>query len=209
MLTTETERLLIAATEQGVPIDSAAMYAGVGRSTFQRWMTNGRRVEDLLADAESRGETYDPDPVTEQPYLQLWQKVEKARAKAVTSAVVALQRGAAGGVITKEVTRKFRDTVTGEVVEETTVDRTAPDWRAAAWMLERGPAKGQFVKAPTAVEHSGADGGPIEIAAVDATALASRVQANMQAALAAATAAAITAGTDDPEVHDAELVEDQ
>jgi hypothetical protein len=180
-----------------VPVDDSASYAGIGRTTFLRWCQTGRDVLAKVEEAAERGQEYEPDPYTEEPYYQLWLDIDSARAKAVVGSVLNVQRAAVGGFVTKEVTRRFRDPVTGQVVEETTVDKQPPDWRAASFLLTHGSSRAAWIKAPQAVEHTGAGGGPIEHTLVDAEALANRVQANMLAAREAQVAGALTSGEDE------------
>lgn len=203
-LTDETERKLLEATSQGVPMEAAAEYAGIGSSTFLRWCAKGREVQDKIVEDEH----YEPDEVTEQPYYDLWIGVEDARSKAVVRGVLNVQRAAAGGFVTKEVTRSQRDPVTGQV--ETIVEKTIqpPDWRAAMALLKTSHARTLFVEAPKGVEVTGADGGPIVHAHVDATQLAARVQGNLQRALEEAAAPALESGLDDGTVE-GEVVDDE
>jgi hypothetical protein len=107
----------------------AARAAGIGVSTFMRYMQRGRDEE------EHRAAGGEPDS-DEQVFLDLWQKIDEARATAGTRSVLLIQKVAQGGQVIEETTRTYRDH-DGQVVTEKTVKRTAPDWRAAAWMLER------------------------------------------------------------------------
>lgn len=204
MLTEETKKTLVDASARGVPIRIAAQLAGIGETTFTRWCQRGRDVQERVEYAEAEGREVEIDEL-DLPYYEFWLDIEDARARAVAHSVLTLQKAATGGFVTKEVTRRFRDSVTGQIVEETTTDTAPPDWRASAWMLERGPARQMFQKDPTHVELSGVDGGPIEIA-TGAETLAERVRANMLAAQAAQ--AAITAGDEDDGTVDGEVVEE-
>ncbi|TDD73383.1 hypothetical protein E1293_31475 [Actinomadura darangshiensis] len=58
-------------------------------------------------------------------------------------------------------TRRYRDPATGQLVEEVEEDVAPPDWRAAAWVLERRHPDG-FAR-PSQLQVSGPDGGPVEI----------------------------------------------
>ena len=110
------------------------------------------------------------------------------RARAAVRAVTLIQRASVGGAVTEESTKKYRDE-SGQLVEETTVKRTAPDWRAAAWYLERQHPL-HFGRQATQVEVSGPGGGPIDVR-VDAADLAAKVRANIEALDAAKAEAAL------------------
>lgn len=202
LLTPEVEEQLVKATASGVPVEIAAEAAGIAKSTFMAWLQRGRDEEERLAAAELDG--FDPEhSEVNEPYLRLWQRVVKARATAATRAVLVIQKVAAGGSITEETEETLPD---GTVRK--TVKRQPPDWRAAAWHLERQHAR-QFGKEAMQVELSGPDGGPVEVGgAVDADALAARLAENIAVLAAASRPAALEAG-DDPEVYDAEVIEDR
>ncbi len=82
----------------------------------------------------------------------------------------------------REITRRYRDPETGELVTEAEKVYSAPDWRAAAWWLERAH-RAEFGRS---AEPDGFGGygpaGPPPGAGVSANAfdeLASRVRANL------------------------------
>ncbi|TFV29922.1 hypothetical protein E4K10_46325 [Streptomyces sp. T1317-0309] len=143
--------------------------AGVSRSSFLGWMARGR------AEVEAR-EAGELPRADEEEYAALYSKVRTARATAAARAMANIRRVADGGIVTKVTTRKFRDSVTGEIVEETTEDRTAPDWRADAWYLERQHRDFYGKDAVVAVEITGL-GGPVgdDEQPVDLVALADRL----------------------------------
>lgn len=206
LLTDEREKALVEATKMGVPAEVAAQAAGIGARTFMLWLARGREEEDNRAAAD-----YTPNPV-EEPYLELWLKILEARAQAATRNVLLIQKVAQGGIVTEETTRKYRDPDSGEMVTETTVKRSLPDWRASAFMLEKQHRR-HFGKEAVQVELTGADGGPVQVGQVDAEDLANRLTANIKA-LAAGAAAASAAPqraiepARDSEPVDAEIVED-
>jgi hypothetical protein len=175
LLSEEVEARLVAASRTGVAVELAAEMAGVARSTFLAWMARGR------AEIEAREIGDEPDPEAEE-YAALFVKVRTARATAAARAMANIRRVADGGIVTKVTTRKFRDSVTGNIVEETVEDRTAPDWRADAWYLER-QFRDQYGKDATlAVEITGLSGpayGADEEGAVDLSALAERLDKSL------------------------------
>ncbi len=191
LLTPEVEKLLIDATRAAVPVDLAAMNAGIGRTTFLRWLARGRDEEDRREDGQP------PEPA-EQPYFDLWQNIAQARAQSAVRGVLQIQSIAKGGLVTEETTKRYKDPQTGQLVEETTVKRTPPDWRAQAFLLKTQHARAFNEK--QSIELTGENGAPIEVrgSGVDTDALAAKVAGNMAAALAAAQGTrALTSGDDD------------
>src|SRR5690606_22347147 len=148
-------------------------------------------------------------------YLRLWKDVSEARAEAAVHASATLRKSMQGGYITKEVTRKYRDVETGRVVEETTIDRAPPDWRAAAWYLEHSHPKDLCKKEQ--VEITGGGGtGAVLLSSAQATALTERIAANVAALNESTERDTVrqigpgSTGTDagDDDVVDAEVVGD-
>lgn len=174
LLSDEVEARLVGASRTGVAVELAAEMAGVSRSTFLAWMARGRAE----VDAREAGEK--PDPAEEE-YAALYEKVRTARATAAARAMMNIRRVADGGIVTKVTTRRFRDSVTGEIVEETVEDRTSPDWRADAWYLERQHRKHYGKDAIVAVEITGLGDIPTgaEDQAVDLAALAERLDRSL------------------------------
>ena len=170
LLSEEVEARLVGASRTGVAVELAAEMAGVSRSAFLAWMARGR------AEVEAREAGEEPDP-DEEEYAVLYEKVRTARATAAARAMMNIRRVADGGIVTKVTTRKFRDSVTGEIVEETVEDRTAPDWRADAWYLERQHREHYGKDAIVAVEINGLGGGSSgpDDQPVDLSALAERL----------------------------------
>ncbi|GAA2439033.1 hypothetical protein [Streptomyces glaucus] len=176
LLSEEVEQRLVAASRTGVAVELAAEMAGVSRSSFLAWMARGR------AEVEAREAGAEPDP-EEEEYAALFVKVRTARATAAARAMANIRRVADGGIVTKVTTRRFRDSATGEIVEETVEDRTPPDWRADAWYLER-QFRDQYGKDATlAVEITGLGDVPVgpDDQAVDLADLAERLDRTLHA----------------------------
>ncbi|WP_371604984.1 hypothetical protein OG345_41950 (plasmid) [Streptomyces sp. NBC_01220] len=148
LLSEEVEARLVAASRTGVAVELAAEMAGVSRSSFLAWMARGRN------EVEARDAGEEADPESDQ-YAALFVKVRTARATAAARAMANIRRVADGGIVTKVTTRQYRDSVSGEIVTETVEDRTAPDWRADAWYLERQHREQYGKEAVVAVEITG------------------------------------------------------
>ena len=151
LLTPEVEARLIEASRAGLAVDLAAVAAGVSRATFLRWMAYGR------TEAVDRSAGNDPDPELDR-FVEFFENVERARAAAALSAALDIRRASRGGIVTTH--RKF-DPHTGKVLEETIT--TPPDWRAAAWYLERQHRRQYGREDHLEVELTGAAGGPVAV----------------------------------------------
>jgi hypothetical protein len=173
LLTVDVETRLLEASRQGMPVEAAAAYAGIGKSTFMDWMARGR------AEWTSRQAGGTPDPA-EDPYVQLLERIDLAREQAHAQTVVQLRRLINGGFVVKETHKKTRDPETGDIVHETVVDRAAPDYRAITWYLERAH-RATWGKDATQVEITGAAGGPLQVEHVDLDDLATRLQGTLHA----------------------------
>ncbi|MEU6632799.1 hypothetical protein ABZ905_31635 [Streptomyces parvus] len=151
LLTPEVEARLIEASRAGLAVDLAAVNAGVSRASFLRWMAYGR------TEAVDRAAGKDPDPELD-VFVEFYEKVERARASAALSAALDIRRASRGGIVT---THRTFDPHSGKVLEETVT--TPPDWRAAAWYLERQHRKQYGKEDHLEVELTGAAGGPVTV----------------------------------------------
>jgi hypothetical protein len=121
--------LLTRATAVGLPMKQAADAAGVGRSTFLRWMRLG---EDAVEEKQDgRLDVDSPDPCA-----ALYARVTRARAAAAARATGQIEEAARGAVVS-ETFRTWTDPITGETRSERRVRRRPGDWRASAWLLVR------------------------------------------------------------------------
>ncbi|GHG80095.1 hypothetical protein [Streptomyces griseocarneus] len=173
LLSEDVESRIIAASRTGIAVELAAEAAGISSATYHRWMARGRA--EVAAREDGQAPNRDEDP-----YVELFEKVRTARAMAGARAMANIRRVADGGIVTKVTTRKFRDPETGQIVEEVTEDRTAPDWRADAWYLERQHRHHYGKDAAIAVEITGIDAGvPEEESSVDLAAIAERLNKSL------------------------------
>lgn len=171
-LTEETIDRLLKAIKAGATVRNAAIYAGIGESTFHEWM------------AQARDESPRPE------FLEFAERIERARAELQVNILDSVMEAVKGGFVTKKVTRYDRN---GE--PETEEQYAPPDGRLGLDLLSRiWPA--DYARR-SAMEVSGPEGGPIELATVQ------RVQA-----LAGRVAAALASGAED-DVQDAEIVDEQ
>lgn len=172
-LTPETVDRLLKAIKAGATVRNAAIYAGIGESTFHEWM------------AQARDESPRPE------FLEFAEQIERARAELQVDILESVMETIKGGFVTKRTTRYSRE---GE--PETEEQYAPPDGRLGLDLLSRiWPT--DFARR-SAMEVSGPEGGPIELAT------AQRVQA-----LAGRVAAALAAGSDEDDVQDAEIVDEQ
>lgn len=94
-------KVLLDALKGGADITTASQFAGLNYSTVYMWVERGQRENERI----EAGLGSNDDEAT---YLELWQRMRKARAEAVVRNVAQVQKAAQQG-----------------------------DWKAAAWWLER------------------------------------------------------------------------
>ncbi|MFF5019965.1 hypothetical protein [Streptomyces sp. NPDC001165] len=86
--------------------------------------------------AEAR-EDHEPADSADDPYAELYRRVNAARAQTATRALARVLRAGAGSLVLDERVRTYTDPVTGVDVEERQVRYLRPDWRASACWLAR------------------------------------------------------------------------
>lgn len=175
----EIETAIVQALDAGAYAVEAATAAGVGESTYYRWLDRGREEQErqdiangqldalehrleqigtkpgnralraertrLLKDRKAHQADAKPLP-TEEPYRAFREACARACARAEVAAVEVLKRTAEGIWQTDE---------DGNVVYS-----TDPDWRAAAWYLERRHPDRWRRRESHDLEHRGSETGP-------------------------------------------------
>ncbi|MFI7020161.1 hypothetical protein [Streptomyces sp. NPDC050164] len=130
LLTPERVDAIVRASAVGANSFLAAEAAGVSRATLARWMARGRDA----AEAREDGEPADP---RDDAYVDVYRRVESARAQMATRALARVLQAGAGSLVLEERVRTYTDPVSGLDVEERQLRYLRPDWRAAAWWLAR------------------------------------------------------------------------
>lgn len=155
--TEELGKALCEAVEEGLDMRVACQLMGLPLKTLWSWFREG------LDNERSK-------------YRQFAIDLTRARAIAEQAALAAVRQGMKGGVTTKVITRTSPD---GTVEREES--KTPPDWRAAAWFLERAFPE-RYGRRPHEVTVSGPGGGPIAVAAVTMGETAARIAAQIEQA---------------------------
>jgi hypothetical protein len=109
---------ILKAVALGVPVITAASYAGVSKAAILQWLQRGR------------GEH--PDRAASPVYVDFVDRLEKSRAQDEIRRIGRIEQAAKGGTVIYEKTTRYPD---GRIVTE--VRHTAPEWTADAWHLER------------------------------------------------------------------------
>ncbi len=122
------QRRIVKALEAGAYIETAAAMVGIGKTTFYDWLRRGAKELERLETEKD----VDSSP-EETPYLVFHQAIEQAQAMAERRCLDVMDRAARGETQTVETVD-----ASGQTVKKTTaVRRYPPQWKAAAWRLER------------------------------------------------------------------------
>lgn len=108
-------KILLSALEMGITRKRACALAGIGNTTFDRWMEQGKD--------KSR-------PV----FVNFRKRVKKLHAKQEKEALKAIKQAYKGGTTIRETKMVIKPKGT-EIVKVT--KEVGPQWQAAAWFLER------------------------------------------------------------------------
>jgi len=116
-LTPAIHEAIVQAVSVGVPYLQAAILAGIGESTAKQWRQRGEGTHERPALGR---------------FVAFVADLEKAEAQDEAQRIARINAAGRGGAVTYEKTITYAD---GHVVRE--VKRTAPEWTADAWHLER------------------------------------------------------------------------
>lgn len=139
-LTPERTDRILAAIRAGNYLNTACAYAGISYNTLRRWLTT--------ADT--------PDATDE--LREFREALERARAEAEIRLVGAAVKAAVGGSLVRRSRRTLRD---GTVEEDEQF--APPDGRTALEILSRSYGGAERWTRRSAVEVSGAGGGPVQV----------------------------------------------
>lgn len=131
--------MVIERVQLGLPLHVAADSAGIARSTLHNWRLRGARERARVAQGGK------PSTKAEKRYVDFVEGLEKAEAEAEANRLALVNRSALGGGVVTKTVRKFmhvQDPGSGvwreqEVERVERVEQMAPQWQAAAWLLER------------------------------------------------------------------------
>lgn len=132
----QAEPLILAGIRRGLTYQAAAESANVRYRTIRNWIRRGEAELNRLGDDPDMADVA-PD---ERPYLEFAQKMREARAQGELALADIVQASAAGGGEVRETRTVEMVDETGTVVKREThthVKTLPPDWRAAAFALER------------------------------------------------------------------------
>jgi hypothetical protein len=149
---------LLEAFAAGCSVEASCHQAGIAPATFYNWANRAIAELDRLANVAT------PDIPHPRPHAEEWQYVEfleavsRVRAERQERMLGIVDKVARGGSVISE-----REEFTSTGAHIVTKTYSQPDWRAAAWWLERA-FPGQFGKQVTQHhEVTGQGGAPIEV----------------------------------------------
>lgn len=204
LLTTEVRTEMIGLLQTGMPVTKVGPALGISERAVMYWLQRGREEQDRI-DAGRR-----PRP-RESPYLQFLQDATCARAEFMARQLVNLGKSAQGGYVVKRRTRNSYDREGNITATEIDEEIAQPNPAASKFLLERS-FRNDF--GPGAAEtnvHLFAGDDPAQAAqdaaSADADAV-SKLAARLRATMAALPAGDPGGGTEDTDIEEAELVDD-
>lgn len=167
-----TQQIICAAIARGVGYEPAARLAGITYQAFRNWIKRAEAEIERLQTPRTRPKA------SEQPYVEFFEAVQRAEAEGEnTNADIVGEAARGGQTVTK--TEKYQKRVFDKksqsfvVVEETETTKTetaAPDWRAAAFILERRHPDRWGRQVKTELSGPGGQPVPIQITTIEAVA---------------------------------------
>lgn len=153
---------IVVAIRRGLTYERASQLAGVDYQTFRNWMIRGEQEKERLSEKGAR------ERKREAPFFEFFEAVQRAEIEGEFTNANVIKDAADGG-------RQYTETKTVKVWDSTlkrhiiteqieTTKTMSPDWRAAAFILERRHPE-RWTKQ---IHHAGPGGGPIEIKTIEA-----------------------------------------
>lgn len=120
-LTKEIQGALVEGVGLGLKIEDMCALAGIGQSTYFSWLDKGENGKVKI-------------------YMEFLEAIKRAQPQRKKTLLGRIYQAACGGKIIKDkkTTTRYEG---GEIVSTDVVEsehEVAPDWKADAWMLERG-----------------------------------------------------------------------
>lgn len=158
LLTPELMDRLCSLLRVGAYVEQACAQVGIEKSSFYNWMRRGARevnrrtkyaeeierehIEDRTRRQKirveervrrtKRGKDHVQTCEEEQRYVEFLNAIQRAQAEGEHAMLSMVSKAAAGGAVVRRTTRTASDGTTS-----TTEVHALPDWRAAAWRLEK------------------------------------------------------------------------
>lgn len=169
-LDASTQQIICAAIRRGLGYEPAARMAGITYRTFSRWRDRGLAEIERLEKPKTRPKA------AETIFVEFCQELQRAEAEGENTNADIISKMAEGGQqVTKKETyqkrvwdAKQKAFVAIEESETTKVETTLPDWRAAAFILERRHPDRWGRQIKTEVSGPGGKPVPIQIMTIEA-----------------------------------------
>lgn len=178
-LDASTQQVICAAIARGLGYEPAARMAGIGYSTLRSWVNRAEAELERLKKPKTRPKQ------SEQIYLEFLEALQRAEAEGEnTNADIVGEAARGGQIVTKTekyqkrvFDKKSQSFVVIEETETTKVETAAPDWRAAAFILERRHPDRWGRQVKTELSGPGGKPVPIQITTIEAVAPAALQEA--------------------------------